>query len=174
MRNVARDATVCHPHRAGVSARGARTLPCGRSAAAVFRDPCPRGPMKIRELLKSKSGAVVTIDIGDTIGAAAQKMTTHRIAALVVTRLARPVGVVSEQDVVAALAQDGPQAGSRPLERLIRGPLESIAPDTSLKQAMSLMTQARLRHLPVTSGDQLVGIVSLGDIVKNRLDELSL
>lgn len=130
--------------------------------------------MKIQELLKSKSGAVVTIDIGDTIGAAAKKMTSHRIAALVVTRDALPVGVISEQDIVAAVAEDGSQAGMRPLSRLLKGVVESIAPDTTVKQAMSMMTHARLRHLPVISNDVLVGIVSLGDIVKNRLDELAL
>lgn len=130
--------------------------------------------MKIEELLKSKSGAVVTIDVGDTIGAAAQKMTSHRIAALVVTQGAHPVGVVSEQDIVAAVAEDGAHAGTRPLSRLLKGVVESIAPDTTVKQAMSMMTHARLRHLPVISNDVLVGIVSLGDIVKNRLDELAL
>jgi CBS domain-containing protein len=130
--------------------------------------------MKIQELLRSKSDAVVTIDVGDTIGAAAQKMTVHRIAALVVTRDAHPVGVVSEQDIVAAVAEDGTQACERPLSRFIKRAIESIAPDTSLKQAMSMMTHARLRHLPVISNDKLVGIVSLGDIVKNRLEELAL
>ncbi|MGO4222035.1 CBS domain-containing protein [Lysobacter sp. TAF61] len=130
--------------------------------------------MKIQELLKAKSGAVVTIDVGDTIGAAARKMTSHKIAALVVTRDAQPVGVVSEQDIVAAVAEDGAQAGTRPLHQFLKGVVESIAPDASIKQAMSLMTHARLRHLPVINNDVLVGIVSLGDIVKNRLDELSI
>lgn len=130
--------------------------------------------MKIQELLKSKSGAVVTIDVGDTIGAAARKMTSHKIAALVVTRDAQPIGVVSEQDIVAAVAEDGAQAGTRPLHQFLKGVVESIAPDASIKQAMSLMTHARLRHLPVINNDVLVGIVSLGDIVKNRLDELSI
>ena len=130
--------------------------------------------MKIHELLKSKSGAVVTIDIEDTIGGAARMMAMHKIAALVVMRSARPVGVVSEQDVVTAMAEDGAGAGARPLAQVIKSAIESIAPDTSLKQAMSLMTHARLRHLPVISDDRLVGIVSLGDIVKNRLEELAL
>jgi CBS domain-containing protein len=130
--------------------------------------------MKIQELLKSKSGPVVTIDVGDTVGAAAQKMTEHKIAALIVTRDAYPVGVVSEQDIVTAVAEDGEHAGTRPLSRFIKSAIESIAPDTSLKQAMSLMTHSRMRHLPVISDDQLVGIVSLGDIVKNRLEELAL
>ena len=85
-----------------------------------------------------------------------------------------PVGVVSEQDVVAALAEHGAQAGERPLSRLVDAAIESITPDSTLKQAMSMMTHARRRHLPVISDDELVGIVSLGDIVKNRLDELSL
>jgi CBS domain-containing protein len=130
--------------------------------------------MKIQELLKSKSGDVVTIDVGDTIGEAARKMTAHRIAALVVTRGPHPVGVVSEQDIVAAVAEEGTQAGSRPLSQLTQSAIESIAPDASLKQAMSKMTHARLRHLPVISNEGLVGIVSLGDIVKNRLEELAL
>lgn len=129
--------------------------------------------MKVRELLSSKSGDVVTTDVRDTIGAAAQKMATHKIAALVMTHLARPVGIVSEQDVVSAMAEDGAQAGGRPLSRLVKSVMESIAPDSTLKQAMSKMTYARLRHLPVMSNDQLVGIVSLGDIVRSRLDELS-
>ncbi len=72
------------------------------------------------------------------------------------------------------MAEHGAQAGERPLSRLVEATIESITPDSTLKQAMSMMTHARLRHLPVISDDELVGIVSLGDIVKNRLEELSL
>lgn len=130
--------------------------------------------MKILEFLKTKSAEVVTIDIGNTIGAAAEKMAAHRIAALVMTDQDRPVGVVSEHDIVAAVAEEGSQAGGRPLSMLVKHAINSIRPEDTLNQAMAIMTNSRMRHLPVLSDERLVGIISLGDIVKSRLDELSL
>ncbi len=128
--------------------------------------------MNVRELLQSKKEAVITIDAEDTIGAAAHKMSANRIAALVVMKDDAPVGIISEKDIVRTLADDGPQAGV--ISSLPSTGLEGIAPDATLKQAMSLMTYSRRRHLMVTDGNQLVGILSLGDIVKNLLGELEL
>lgn len=130
--------------------------------------------MNVREVLQSKKDAVVTIDIEDTIGAAAHKMSAHRIAALVVTKDEAPVRIISEKDVVRSLADDGPQAGRRVISTLPSAGLEGISPDATLKQAMALMTYSRHRHLMVTEAGRLVGILSLGDIVKNLLSELEL
>lgn len=130
--------------------------------------------MNVRELLQSKKETVITIDTEDTIGAAAHKMSANKIAALVVTKDDAPVGIISEKDIVRSLADDGPQAGRRVISSLPSTGLEGIAPDATLKQAMSLMTYSRRRHLMVTDGNQLVGILSLGDIVKNLLGELEL
>ncbi|MBD9536791.1 CBS domain-containing protein [Stenotrophomonas sp. ATCM1_4] len=130
--------------------------------------------MNVRELLQSKKETVITIDTHDTIGAAAHKMSANRIAALVVLNDDAPVGIISEKDIVRALADDGPQAGRRVISSLPSMGLEGIAPEASLKQAMSLMTYSRRRHLMVTEGGRLVGILSLGDIVKNLLGELEL
>jgi len=130
--------------------------------------------MNVRELLQSKKEAVITIDTEDTIGAAAHKMSANRIAALVVMKDDAPVGIISEKDIVRTLADDGPQAGRRVISSLSSTGLEGIAPEASLKQAMSLMTYSRRRHLMVTEGSKLVGILSLGDIVKNLLGELEL
>lgn len=130
--------------------------------------------MNVRELLQSKKEAVITIDTEDTIGAAAHKMSANRIAALVVMKDGAPVGIISEKDIVRSLADDGPQAGRRVISSLPSTGLEGIAPDATLKQAMSLMTYSRRRHLMVTDGATLVGILSLGDIVKNLLGELEL
>ena len=130
--------------------------------------------MNVRELLQSKKEAVITIDTEDTIGAAAHKMSANRIAALVVMKDDAPVGIISEKDIVRTLADDGPQAGRRVISSLSPTGLEGIAPEASLKQAMSLMTYSRRRHLMVTEGSKLVGILSLGDIVKNLLGELEL
>ena len=130
--------------------------------------------MNVRELLQSKKEAVITIDTEDTIGAAAHKMSANRIAALVVMKDDAPVGIISEKDIVRTLADDGPQAGRRVISSLPSTGLEGIAPEATLKQAMSLMTYSRRRHLMVTEGTRLVGILSLGDIVKNLLGELEL
>jgi len=130
--------------------------------------------MNVRELLQLKKQAVITIDVEDTIGAAAHKMSANRIAALVVTRDDVPVRIISEKDIVRSLADDGPQAGRRVISSLPSAGLEGISPDATLKQAMALMTYSRHRHLMVTEGDRLVGILSLGDIVKNLLGELEL
>lgn len=130
--------------------------------------------MNVRELLQSKKQTVVTIDVEDTIGAAAHKMSANKIAALVVMKDDAPVSIISEKDIVRTLADDGPQAGRRVISSLPSTGLEGIAPDASLKQAMALMTYSRHRHLMVTEGSRLVGILSLGDIVKNLLSELEL
>lgn len=130
--------------------------------------------MNVRELLQSKKEAVITIDTEDTIGAAAHKMSANKIAALVVMKDDAPVGIISEKDIVRSLADDGPQAGRRVISSLPSTGLEGMAPDATLKQAMSLMTYSRRRHLMVTDGSKLVGILSLGDIVKNLLGELEL
>lgn len=130
--------------------------------------------MNVRELLQSKKEAVITIDSEDTIGAAAHKMSANKIAALVVMKDEVPVGIISEKDIVRSLADDGPQAGRRVISTVPTTGLEGIAPEATLKQAMSLMTYSRRRHLMVTDGASLVGILSLGDIVKNLLGELEL
>ena len=130
--------------------------------------------MNVRELLQSKKEAVITIDSEDTIGAAAHKMSANKIAALVVIKDGVPVGIISEKDIVRSLADDGPQAGRRVISTVPTTGLEGIAPEATLKQAMSLMTYSRRRHLMVTDGNRLIGILSLGDIVKNVLGELEL
>ena len=130
--------------------------------------------MNVRELLQYKKEAVITIDSEDTIGAAAHKMSANKIAALVVIKEGVPVGIISEKDIVRSLADDGPQAGRRVISSVPSTGLEGIAPEATLKQAMSLMTYSRRRHLMVTEGATLVGILSLGDIVKNLLGELEL
>ena len=130
--------------------------------------------MNVRELLQSKKQTVITIDIEDTIGAAAHKMSANKIAALVVMKDDAPVSMISEKDIVRSVADDGPQAVRRVISSLPSTGLEAISPEASLKQAMALMTYSHHRHLMVTETSKLVGIISLGDIVKNLLSELEL
>jgi CBS domain-containing protein len=130
--------------------------------------------MKIADILDHKSEGVVTIDISFNLQTAADLMMRHHIAALVVTDDEEPVGLVSERDIVNALAHKGARAGEIPTREVVSGPLLTISTHESLKRAMALMTRARVRHLPVMEDGEMTGIVSLGDMVKHRLEELEL
>src|SRR5580698_10588112 len=130
--------------------------------------------MKISAILDSKGGEVVTISAQANIKAAANIMYDHDIAALVVLRDHKVMGVISERDIVSALAQHGLSAGAILVKDVLSRPLVSVMRGDTIKRAMSLMTHGHLRHLPVIDEGDLKGIVSLGDIVKYRLEELEM
>jgi CBS domain-containing protein len=130
--------------------------------------------MKISSIIDRKGGEVITISAQANLKAAANVMHDRRIAALVVLRNHEVVGVISERDVVVALAQHGQSAGAIQLNDVLSRQLVSITSVDTIKQAMSLMTHRHLRHLLVINNGELKGIVSLGDIVKYRLEELEL
>ena len=130
--------------------------------------------MKISAILKRKQSGVVTIDMLSTLKAAAELMTRHRIAALVVTENGAPVGLLSERHIVEEFAHQGKFAEEIRIRQVIDRQLIGVSPEDTIKRAMSLMTHARIRHLPVMEKNALVGIVSLGDVVKHRLEELEL
>jgi CBS domain-containing protein len=130
--------------------------------------------MKIRAILERKQSGVVTIDILSTLKAAAELMSRHRIAALVVMENDTPVGLISERHIVEVFAHQGKFAEEMRIRQLIERQFISVSPEDTIKRAMSLMTHTRIRHLPVMEENELVGIVSLGDVVKHRLEELEL
>jgi CBS domain-containing protein len=107
----------------------------------------------------------------ETVRTAAHLMRVHGIAALVV-RSGDPIcGLISERDIVRAI-QYGERALSMAVSDVMTRNAVSVTPDDSLKRTMSLMTKHRLRHLTVIAEDKLVGIVSIGDVVKYRLEDL--
>jgi CBS domain-containing protein len=130
--------------------------------------------MKISSIIDRKDSEVITISSHANAKAAANLMYDRRIAALVVLRDHKVVGVISERDIVATLAQHGQAAGAIHLNDILSRQLVSITPADTIKRAMSVMTHLHLRHLPVINDGELKGIVSLGDIVKCRLEELEL
>ena len=85
-----------------------------------------------------------------------------------------PVGLISERDLVSALADKGSRVADTPIREVVTGPVLAVSPDESLKRAMALMTARRVRHLPVFEDSELIGIVSLGDLIKYRLEEMEL
>jgi CBS domain-containing protein len=130
--------------------------------------------MKVAEILRAKGRTVATIHPEQTVASAVRDMKERAVGALVVTRDGTHlVGIVSERDVVRALADDPGVLGRRVAE-IMTSKVATCSPDESVTHAMAVMTHRRHRHLPVVQGDELAGIVSIGDLVKARLDELEL
>ncbi len=131
--------------------------------------------MSIADILQDKGNKVVRATQTDTVLSAVGKLARHRIGVVVVedARM-RPVGMFSERDFVNATSEHGAAALTMPLERLMSMPIISCRPTDRVEAAMAQMTRSKIRHLPVIDEGRLAGIVSLGDLVKHRLDEKEL
>ncbi len=128
--------------------------------------------MSIKDILREKGHDVVKAHPADTVLAAVRKLAEHRIGAVVVeSDWMRPVGIFSERDFVNAVAEHGAMALAMPVANLMSAPIVSCLPSDRVESAMATMTLAKIRHLPVMEGGRLLGIVSIGDLVKHRLDE---
>lgn len=127
--------------------------------------------MTIAAIMRSKTGDVITIAPEQTVAEAVKVLTTRRIGATVVTEGERLVGVMSERDVMRALAVNGDLALGMPVREVMTSPVITIRPVDSVADALALMTERRIRHLPVLEGGRLAGIVSIGDLVKARIEE---
>lgn len=116
------------------------------------------------------SRSVVTIEPTRTLADVAALLSERRIGAAVVTGVeGKLAGIISERDVVRAVARDGASALSLPVASCMTRNVVTCVPATLITQVMSIMTEGKFRHLPVLENDRLVGIVSIGDVVKRRL-----
>jgi CBS domain-containing protein len=131
--------------------------------------------MSISDILEHKGSRVVKAAPTDTVLSAVKNLADHKIGAVVVedARM-RPVGIFSERDFVNAVARHGVDALTMTLDGLMSTRIVSCQPSERVESAMATMTLAKIRHLPVIDRDRLVGIVSIGDLVKHRLDEKAL
>ena len=128
--------------------------------------------MTIAAILSTKGGDVATIDSAAPLAQAVVDLADKRIGALVVTQGGSVVGVFSERDLVKCLGKRGAAALDEPVSAAMSAPAISAEPTTPVLTALALMTQKRFRHLPVMIGGKLVGIVSIGDLVKFRIDSI--
>ena len=128
--------------------------------------------MSIQNILDRDRAEVITIRPTDTVKNAADRMRAHNIAALVVKSGAAIIGLISDHEIVDAVSRHGDRALYMTVLEIVTHPAITVAPDDTLKRAMSLMTHHRVRHLPVIANGKLVGIVSIGDVVKHRLEDL--
>jgi len=130
--------------------------------------------MIVSQILRDKGSAIISIAPDASTVDAARLMNERRIGALMVRRgPGKPEGIISERDIVIALAEQGPEAAERPVRGLMTPAASLIVctPTDSIAHVMAVMTDRRVRHLPVMDQGRLVGIISIGDIVKARLRE---
>lgn len=129
--------------------------------------------MLVRSILQGKGSVVVTVGASTTLGDAVAVLRDRGIGALVVVDADDRIdGIVSERDVVRAVANHGIGALGRPVSAVMTRDVQVCALDQTADDLMRTMTERRIRHLPVLDGGRLAGIVSIGDVVKARLGQL--
>ena len=130
--------------------------------------------MKLEELLRTKgNGKIARIKSDASIATAALTLTENNIGSLIVEAdNGDIVGIISERDIVSGLGQHGADLSSIPVSKLMTLELIRCTPNDTVHEAMAMMTERRVRHLPVFEGDDLIGIVSIGDLVKSRISEI--
>jgi CBS domain-containing protein len=128
--------------------------------------------MTIAAVLQGKGSAIETIAADASLMDAVQRLGAKRIGALPVVEEDRITGIISERDVIYSLRDHGPEALDWRVGKVMSSPAITASPDTSVLAALALMTQRRIRHLPVVDGGTIRGIVSIGDLVKHRMERI--
>ena len=128
--------------------------------------------MFVSDILSEKGGLVYTVTPSTTVGDISRQLSTRRIGSvLVVDRLDQVAGIVSERDLVHAIATHGTPALELEAAHIMTRNVVTCDPDDSIDQVMQVMTAGRFRHLPVVQRGELIGLISIGDVVKARLAE---
>ncbi|AWB50278.1 histidine kinase [Gemmobacter aquarius] len=132
--------------------------------------------MHVQQILKSKSDdGVVTVPPGTSLAKAAEILSTRRIGALIVSPDGKRVhGILSERDIVRELGRRGVACMADTVDSVMTASITSCRRDDKADEVLQKMTDGRFRHMPVLEGDQMVGLISIGDVVKARLMELSM
>jgi CBS domain-containing protein len=128
--------------------------------------------MTIGAILASKGNSVVSVSSNDRVSDAVALLAEKRIGAVPVIDNDRVVGIFSERDVVYSVARNGAAALEARIGDVMTAPAMTVDPETAVMAGLSLMTKRRIRHLPVVQGDAVVGFISIGDLVKYRIDRI--
>jgi CBS domain-containing protein len=128
--------------------------------------------MRIADVLRNKGSAVATITPETSVAGLLTELAVHNIGAMVVVSPDVLVGIVSERDVVRALHTRGAEMLTQPVSEIMTTVVATCSPNDSVDSLSALMTTNRVRHVPVMENGRLAGIVSIGDVVKTRMEEL--
>ncbi len=130
--------------------------------------------MLISDVLHTKGQKVMTIRPDETVKDAVERLAEHHIGALVVLDQSKPVGMFTERDLVNHLAKNGARAYEAHVRDVMSSPIVSGDPAHTVDQTLEVMTSRRIRHLPIIVAGELAGLVSIGDLVKHRMEEKEL
>lgn len=128
--------------------------------------------MTIATILGGKGNEVISIDSRSTVAEAVKLLASRRIGAVPVIEGGRVLGIFSERDVIYCLESEGGAALERSVAQVMTAPAITVTPDESILGALALMTWRRIRHLPVIQDGHCVGVVSIGDLVKHRIERI--
>lgn len=131
--------------------------------------------MNVAGLLKAKGRAVATANANQSLHEISIALAEKRIGAMVIVDdTSNVIGIVSERDIVRAIASNGPEVLLRPACEIMTRDITNCTMDNTIEELMDIMTKGRFRHLPVLEDDSLVGIVSIGDVVKHHIAEVQM
>ncbi len=125
----------------------------------------------VRHLLDRKGRALFSIEPEDPVLEAIRKMADHHVGALLVMRGTELAGIVSERDYARKVVLLGRASAETPVWQIMSSPVVTVLLDNTLQDCMRLMTERRIRHLPVTEGGRVIGMISIGDLVKAVIEE---
>lgn len=128
--------------------------------------------MTVRAILSGKGAEVTSISPDATVADAVKLLATHRIGAVPVTDASGVIGIFSERDVIYGLNREGAAALDKRVGDVMTAPALTVDPAAPVMSALSMMSRRRIRHLPVVDDGKMVGFVSIGDLVKYRIDRI--
>ncbi len=130
--------------------------------------------MTVARIINQNGASIVTVRSDATVAESIELLSEHDIGAVVVSDDGVSVaGILSERDIIRGLSQSGPSLFERPVGEIMTREVETCSPQDTTVSLLARMTKQRIRHMPVVEGGQLTGIVSIGDVVKLRLDDLA-
>ena len=125
--------------------------------------------MTIAEILQRKGDRLVSVECDTPVREAVRLLAEQRIGSLPVVRSGKVAGIMSERDIIYCLAREGEAVLDWTVEKVMTAPAITVTSDVPVLAALSMMSQRRIRHLPVVEGERLVGLVSIGDLVAYRI-----
>ena len=129
--------------------------------------------MTIAKIIEGRSGSdIISCDVSTPVNDVIAMLAGKRIGALPVLRDGKVAGIVSERDIIYRLASEGPSCLAGPVEAIMTAPAVTVEPSTKIDDALALMTKRRFRHFPVVENEALVAFISIGDLVKDKIDEV--
>ena len=127
--------------------------------------------MNVKTILNAKGGRVISVAKDDLIGGAAKILADNRIGAVIVLDGETIAGILSERDIVRGVAEQGDLCLTQNVATLMTSDVVTATPDDTMDQIMAMMTERRIRHLPIMDDGKLAGVISIGDVVKQRIAE---